>query len=301
MTRHDKEGRDQDRPDLQAQQIITYSDIDWQLLWRNGRARKSWKPSSADDWSNRAEPFAKRTMNSPFVAMVLAHLDVDTTSSVLDVGCGPGTLALPVARRVMSVTAIDHAAGMINKLQENARLQRLTNIHTRCCSWIDDWAAHDIGVHDIAIASRSLNIERPSDAIDKLIKHASRLIYIIEPVAPTPFDPDAFAAIGRPFEPGPDYIYTLNTLYSMGIHPRVEQAEAPALTVYHDREAAMERYRWMFKDLSSGEEKRLATFLASRSSDTDADGFTVTSRFPQRWAILSWSLRETIPKIVDER
>lgn len=35
-------------------------------------------------------------------------------------------------------------------------------------------------------------------------------------------DPDAFAAIGRPLNPGPDYLYTVNLLYQLGIRTTVD-------------------------------------------------------------------------------
>lgn len=276
-----------------TQVITAYADIDWQSLWHNARAGKSWKSRAAKDWSERADSFAERVIQAPYVGKVLEHLDIDRTTTVLDVGCGPGTLALPLAEMAGSVTALDYSDGMLNRLRTFARERHLTNIRTLRCAWEDDWAAHGIGEHDIAIASRSLNIDNLVDGISKLNEHATRRVYVVERIAPTPFDPDAFAAIGRSFNSGPDYIYTLNTLYAMGIHPRVEQIELETEGCYRDLDQALQRYRWMFKELSNNEEERLAAFLTDRIVGRTAEHLIIASRFPQRWALISWNTQKS--------
>jgi len=50
---------------------------------------------------------------------------------VLDVGCGPGRVAIPIARKVGpdgEVLAVDIQAGMLRRAQEKARAAKLTNI-----------------------------------------------------------------------------------------------------------------------------------------------------------------------------
>jgi hypothetical protein len=269
-------------------QRATYADIDWQLLWHNARAGTSWKPSAAQDWSNRSESFAERVISSPYVARVLSLLEIDRQTTILDVGCGPGTLALPLAEQAGSVTALDYAEGMLSRLRILAAERRLTTIRTLHCAWEDDWAVKGVGVHDVAIASRSLNIDNLAAAIAKLNQHASKQVYIVERIAPTPFDPAAFAAVGRPFDSGPDYIYTLNILYSMGIHPEVRHIEISPEDTYPDLEHVRQRYRWMLKDLTDDEEQRLSDYLSSRIVSTAPDRLRIKGLAPQRWALISW-------------
>ncbi|MBE0584972.1 MAG: methyltransferase domain-containing protein [Desulfofustis sp.] len=275
-------------PPSSSRQRPTYSDIDWQLLWHNARAGKSWKTSAAQDWSKRSESFAERVMSSPFVDRVLSLLDIDRQTTVLDVGCGPGTLALPLAERAGSVTALDYAEGMLVRLRSLAVERRLTSIRALLCGWEDDWAAKGVGEHDVAIASRSLNVDNLAVAIAKLNQYASKQVYITERIAPTPFDPAAFSAVGRPFNSGPDYIYTLNILYTMGIHPEVRHIEISAENTYPDLEHALQRYRWMLKDLTDDEEQRLSAFLSSRIVSQTPDQLTLKGLAPQRWALISW-------------
>ncbi len=267
--------------------MATYGDIDWHLLWRNARAGKSWKTSAPEDWSKRAARYAQRVLSSPYVSRVLALLDVDHRTTVLDVGCGPGTLAVPLAQRVASVTAIDYAPGMLDRLAAAGKAQ-LSNVRTVHCAWEDDWNKASITVHDVAIASRSLGIDDLAAGLAKLDQYARKRVYLVERIAPTPFDPAAFAAVGRPFDSGPDYIYAVNILYTMGIHADVRQIEIAPETTYPDLDHALERYRWMIKNMTGEEEQRLSTFLASRIVSRTTDTVTLGGLTPQRWALISW-------------
>ncbi len=98
----------------------------------------------------------------------------------------------------------------------------------------------------------------------------------------------AFEAVGRPFRSGPDYIYTVNTLYSMGIACTVDIISLNAETIYKNIAAAMESYRWMFKDLNQEEESKLQEYILSNSRQGDNEQCIVKRATPPRWAIISW-------------
>lgn len=208
--------------------------------------------------------------------------------TVLDVGCGPGTLALPYAKKVAEVTAIDYSEGMLSLLQEAAEQQDIENIRAVKCSWEDDWDKMQIGSYDLVIASRSMNIDNLAAGIEKLNRHARKQVVIADRIAPSPFDPEVFAAIGRKFNSGPDYIYTLNMLYRLHIHPRIEHIELAGELSFANIEDALQSYRWMFRDLSSQEEQQLKAFISSRVIKEDENSLVVKRNYPQRWALFSW-------------
>jgi len=63
--------------------------------------------------------------------VIVRHLDLQPGMSVLDVGCGPGRLTLPLAQHVGQqgeVVALDIQAGMLKRAQEKAQAAHLTNI-----------------------------------------------------------------------------------------------------------------------------------------------------------------------------
>ncbi|MFA7382718.1 MAG: class I SAM-dependent methyltransferase [Desulfurivibrionaceae bacterium] len=267
---------------------MRYQEIDWDEMWRQSRARKSWKKKKSSDWDRRAASFAERNLDSPFVAQFLARLQIEPQWSVLDVGCGPGTLAIPLAGQVRHVTALDFSAAMLAELHKRAQAAGRDNITTVQGSWSDDWQALSIARHEVAIASRSLSVEDLRGALHKLNAWASRAVYVVDRVGAGPFDPDLFAAIGRNFEPGPDYIFTLNILYTLGIHAQVDFLTLEANRTYPSREEALQSYRWMVDDLTTGEEERLAAYVDARLSRDSDTAWQLTRQTPPRWALLSW-------------
>ncbi len=267
---------------------ITYSDIDWHILWQNAREKKSWTAKGPADWDRKAASFASRNSDSPYVDLVLQRLPLTKTMSILDAGSGPGTLSLPLAKQVKSVTSLDYSRGMLDVLTDQASQQGITNITTVLGSWEDDWKKLGIEQHDICIASRSLSVDNLRAALRKLNSYAKSLVFISDRISPTPFDPEVFRAVGRPFRSGPDYIYTVNTLYSMGIHPCIDIISLERKTSFSSMEAALDSYRWMFKELSAEEEERLKGYVLEKSS-VDSNGKIILNRsHPPRWALIWW-------------
>ena len=62
---------------------------------------------------------------------IVEHLEPEAGMDVLDAGCGPGRLAIPVAKRVGTqglVVAMDIQGGMLSRTRERARAEGLSNI-----------------------------------------------------------------------------------------------------------------------------------------------------------------------------
>jgi ubiquinone/menaquinone biosynthesis C-methylase UbiE len=75
-------------------------------------------------------------MDNPFdktyrAGAIVQHLDIHSGMKVLDVGCGPGRLTIPVARAISpggEVVAIDIQQGMIRRAQQKAEAAGMNNI-----------------------------------------------------------------------------------------------------------------------------------------------------------------------------
>ena len=273
---------------MNSKQISTYSDIDWDLLWQNGRKKKSWRSKGAEDWDKKAPSFAERTGQSPYIPLFLSRLPLEKSYSVLDIGSGPGTLALPLAEMVKKVTAIDYSMKMLEILKQRAKTKNLTNIECIHSSWESDWDSLNIAPADIAIASRSMNVADLSSALDKLDRFATKYVFITDRIAPSPFDPEAFAAIGREFDSGPDYIFTLNFLYTKGIHAAVDILELDDVVEFNSMQEALNSYVWMFKDITSEETKRLERYIETKIIDTADNRIKLQLKYPPRWALIWW-------------
>jgi SAM-dependent methyltransferase len=98
------------------------------ITWRFSSRRRSLPCPVWLRWLVEMDnPFAK-TNRAAFIAQ---HLDLEPGMAVLDAGCGPGRLTIPVARRVGpqgEVVALDIQPGMLARAREKALAANLTNI-----------------------------------------------------------------------------------------------------------------------------------------------------------------------------
>ena len=75
-------------------------------------------------------------LDNPFTetnraAVIVERLELQPGMAVLDVGCGPGRVAIPIASKVGpegEVVAVDIQPGMLRRAQEKARAAKVTNI-----------------------------------------------------------------------------------------------------------------------------------------------------------------------------
>jgi len=81
-------------------------------------------------------------LDNPFTATnraatIVAALRIAPGMLVIDVGCGPGRVTLPIARAIRpdgEVVAIDVQRGMLDRARERARLEGITNIRFVECA-----------------------------------------------------------------------------------------------------------------------------------------------------------------------
>ena len=77
----------------------------------NVRAPEAWDERSRD-YEQASEPFT-----SLMAIALVDRLVIRPGERVIDIGCGPGALAIHLARAGADVTAIDHSEGMIGRLR----------------------------------------------------------------------------------------------------------------------------------------------------------------------------------------
>jgi ubiquinone/menaquinone biosynthesis C-methylase UbiE len=98
------------------------------VVWRLAFGRRSIPCPAWLGWMVELDnPFTKTNR----AATIVERLDLRPGMAVLDVGCGPGRLTIPIARQVGlagAVVAMDIQSGMLQRAQEKARAANLTNI-----------------------------------------------------------------------------------------------------------------------------------------------------------------------------
>ncbi|EKD36744.1 MAG: hypothetical protein ACD_75C01389G0001 [uncultured bacterium] len=266
----------------------TYADIDWTVLRDNALKKKGWQNKEAKEWDGKARSFAGRNKSSVYVELFLSHLPLRQDMTVLDIGSGPGTLAIPIARQVKTVTAIDFSRTMLDTLEELAAAEKTANIRTVHCAWEDDWQAKGIQPHDIAIASRAMGVKDLETALKKIDSFALQYVFLSDRIGATPFEIGAFQALGRPFAPGPDYIYTLNILYTLGIYANVTILTLEQDITYGSMDEAIKSYSWMFHDITPPETAALERYIAGQIVGEADNRLTVRRANPPQWALIWW-------------
>lgn len=182
-------------------------------------------PGSAVDWDAHADMYT--VVSELEEATTLRQLDAFPTTAqdtVLDIGCGPGRIAIPMAARAASVTAMDNAPQMLEACRARANTAGVTNLIPLGLDWQDAVAGQNVAQHDVVICSRTAAL----GSVERLSSFARKRVAVITwanaPSIPTIidrlFDPDA-----DPSRATPDrrlgYNVLMNIVYDQGYEPNV--------------------------------------------------------------------------------
>ena len=271
---------------------MTRENRDWNAEWMRLSDRREVVHDAAF-WDRRAPDFRGGDETTPYVAGFIASMRIRPGESVLDVGCGSGALALPLARAGHDVVALDFSSGMLDALRRRAAADGLRNVTTVHAAWDDDWHAAGVDAADVVIASRSLDVRDLRAALEKLDAFARRRICITLPADGLLYPQLlAQAAVGRPPTKRGDHGIALHVLSQMGIEAEVILLQHASHSRYDSREAALESLRRMVAPTDEREERALERYVTEHLVETTgADGRREWRREPEitvRWAFLAW-------------
>lgn len=262
---------------------MSYSEIDFARLYKEHLAQSERSEKPASDWGNKALSMSKSAVGGAYSQAFLAKMDVSDATSLLDIGCGPGTIALPAAEKLAQVYALDYSQEMLDVLQDNARERQLSNIQSIHLSWEDDWS--EVPVCDIAVASRASIVADMQDALNKLNQHARQRVYMTHLVGGMFIDSDIYQVLGREVKSFPDPIYIINLLWQQGIYPKVDYIPS------HNRLAGCanfsefaQKVSWRLGELNLDELAALELWYLANPQCAQAGGRAT------QWAFLSWDV-----------
>ena len=260
--------------------------IDFAALYRRQARLSTFRARSAADWDRRAAPRSRHEKGSDYARKFMARLDLTEVRTVLDIGCGSGNLALPLARRVRRVHALDFSPEMLRLLRANARAEGVRNITTHRRAWAEDWAG--IPRADMVICSRAMAVDDLQAALAKMTAYARRRCCLTLHADPSFLSADVYCILRRPVIPRPNYIYAVNILYQLGYHARVDFLHTTGGLIYDSAAQFIAGIRWRIGPLTQPEEKRLRAYYLALPRRANGRAFY---RHDFEWALLSWEIK----------
>lgn len=266
---------------------MTLPSIDWNHLWQETLARKDAHLHDPKFWDKRAPEFTRHATASDYIGQFMRIMNPEPHWTVLDVGSGAGTLAVPLAPSVKAITAIDSSKVMLSLLDKRCGENGIGNITAINGRWEDDWDELGIPVHDVAIASRSLIMDDLREAVLKLESRARKRVYISTLVDDGPYDRKVIEAVGRDFFLGADYTLVYNLLRQLGIYANIAFTVNARQQMYKDLDDALNSMRWMIYEMTPDEENRLREYL-SATLIRENGHWRMPYRRIERWAVIWW-------------
>jgi SAM-dependent methyltransferase len=281
---------------------MDFYSIDWNALWQEEASRSHWNQQSQQElWNKRADSFSKRINRvaecqegldkDDYISKMLARIEIQPGWTVLDIGCGPGSLSIPLASKAGSITALDFSSEMLKHLKVNAEKYHIDNIQYINSSWQDAFNHNLVGEHDVVVASRSLVSGNMQEALSRIISITRQAAYLTFPVIHLPFDWEVYRAIGRNGKKHPPYIYICNMLYRMGIQANVEILHSRVKVQFPSLEAVIDDLQWRTEPFTQEEKSRLIEFLKPKFSGLK-NSSTFTHEGFSKWALIWWKKEE---------
>ncbi|OBX09814.1 hypothetical protein QV08_00790 [Gallibacterium salpingitidis] len=265
----------------------TIFDIDFSSLYYQHLTSCNHHHIPAEKWDAKAEKMAKHLVEktSHYTETLLQAINIQADETVLDIGCGPGTLALPLAKQCQYVYALDYSQGMLSVLAQYQQRWHLSNISTIHTSWEENW--DNVPQVDVIVASRSTLVSDLDQAIDKIISKAKKRVYLTATTQAHFLDPAILRAIGREDDTGfPSYIYLLNRLYQRGIQAELTFIPSDVATYQGENFSdLLKSVEFTLSNLTNSEKLALENFHNERINSN-----TPIKHGQAKWALIYWCI-----------
>lgn len=166
--------------------MIDVNNIDWNEAWKRPDGEEGIKQGfigCGRRWTDpvRCKRFNEAMKEGNWTASRerIAAMDITPLSRILDVGAGPGTLAIPLSKIAAHVTAVEPSGGMLECLMENIKEEGISNITVVPKKWEDVNIAKDLCMpYDVVIGSYSLGFPDLREGLKKMDEVSSKYVYI---------------------------------------------------------------------------------------------------------------------------
>jgi len=185
-------------------------------------------------WEKMADrypgPFEEKTLSETqrLISMVKGKGITFKNGSILDIGCGTGIYALPLAREAARITGIDSSEAMVARMERDIEQFNLPNVQTMVMSW-KDVDIRETGFEkafDVVWASMTPAVQSENDFAKMEQCSKNWCVYIgWGRKRKDPLMEAAFASHGLTFGPPPGVSHAFNLLSNAGKKPSLDYVE----------------------------------------------------------------------------
>ncbi|WP_139653501.1 class I SAM-dependent methyltransferase [Raoultibacter phocaeensis] len=288
------------------------SATDWNEEWKRLQIARR-KADNAEYWDKRSKTFSTKDAPNAYVERFLELARIEPGESVFDMGCGTGSLSIPLGAEGHKVVACDFSQGMLDVMESELREKNVTTVFPKLMSWEDDWEAHGVreNMVDVSIASRSIAVSDMKAALVRLSRVARRRVCITLSTGSSPrMDARILSDLGVKNEFGNDFLYAFNILATASILPEVSYIQSTRTDTFDSVDDAYEDLSRMVLDAMADKESPEAHAALSRLRDwthehvianpdagaPDKKGlpqkkFTLDYKRIVTWAFLAWDAK----------
>lgn len=254
--------------------------IDWNRVWEEQTllwqdfAGKSCKEFWEDEGSARVYSKKATAHHSERIINTVSGLNLTANTRVLDVGAGPGNLAIPMAETARSVTTVEPSPGMNQVMTQAIAEHKVDNIIQLKKTWEEIDPNKDLEPpYDLVLASMSLGMKDIRAAIGKMnqVCHGRVVIFWHAGIPEWEKMPKALwpKLFNTDYHGGPKSDVLFQVLYQMGIYPEVRVSSCCFSEVFSDMEAAKSFYFKRFTRIKPQHSTALEAFLLDHCEQTD--------------------------------
>lgn len=261
--------------------------VDWNAIWKES-VKNLQEKGSSKSWDKIAPKFDNWMTKDDYPREMVSKVKLEIDDTVLDIGCGNGSITIPLAKKSKSLTALDLSSRMLDILKENAAAENLSNIKY-INKGLEEMDANEIGPHDVIVASRSLNgIANIKTELAKINHIAQKYVYLtFRGHGNREFYNEIAELLGRKHKQHPEYNIVLNILKDLGIKAHWEQMKSNTRNFYSNLDEALERIEWRVGDLNEEEKLKVKEHL-SKVLTKNSDGSFSFLRNSSKWILIWW-------------
>ena len=264
---------------------------DYDALWRAAWMAAKGAGQNPYDRTEKAQEYDRSASIRADGERRALELPINAGTTVLDIGSGPGTLAVPLARRGAVVTAVEPSAAMRELLLRRQQEDGVADIRLIPHRW-ETLSRSDLGQFDLVIASYSLSFPNLADALRKMNDVARQNVSLFWFAGRASWEQllaDLREAVTRePFyeQPKSDLIY--GCLCQMGFSPAIQPLEDTSFCYdYPTLHAAVENLRRRLGVVDTTQDQRLADYIKKQYQPLSRGGWRFVDR--TRYVRISWT------------